>query len=196
MLIENVIQALKERCPSFGESIAARRFAGAAEYAQLSEAAKLNFPSAYVVPLDDETEQQESSNGYRQIVSDVFAVIVVLSNTTDERGQTSIMQVQAIRKELWAALLGWKPDTEHDRIEYDGGQLMSVDRARLYYQFEFKSAFQINESDTWQAVANAALPAFNTMHIDVDAIDPADANIATPGPDGVIEVSLDVAIPQ
>jgi hypothetical protein len=195
-MINNIIAALKQRCPSFGTAGPECRFAGAAEYAQLDPAVKLEMPAGYVIPMDDEPYEQESSNGYKQIVRDVFAVVVVLSNSTDERGQTSIEQVQAIRFEIFRALLAWKPDEFHDRIQYEGGQLMGVDRARLYYQFEFSADTQLDESDTWQQVMKDALPNFEQLGINLDAIDPYDPNLVTIGPDGRIEVSAEIDVPQ
>lgn len=191
MNIDTIITALKARCPSFGSGELCR-ISGAAEYAQIDESVKMSVPAAYVVPMDDEVDNQESTNGYRQVVRDVFAVIVVLSNTTNERGQTSIVAVEDIRTELFAALLGWRPDASHDRIEYEGGQLMGIDRARLFYQFEFAADMELREEDTYQHVFNNALPLLKQVGIELDAIDPFDPNLVTIGPDGRIEVSADI----
>jgi len=186
MDIDPIIAAIKARCPSF-----AGRVAGSAEYAALPEAAKMAMPAAYVIPMDDEAGEQESANGYKQAVREVFAVIAVLSNTTDERGKAAISTIHSLRTELFSALLAWAPDEEHDIIEYERGQLLHVDRARLYYQFEFRTETELREADTYQAVANDALPAFTEMGIDVDTIDPHDPNLGSSGPDGTIEVKVD-----
>ncbi len=195
MNLLTIIAALKARCPSFGTA-PNRRFAGAAEFAALSEAAKLDLPAGYVIPLDDESLDQQSQNGYRQTVRDMFGVVVVVSNTTDERGQTSINSIDALRTELFKALLGWQPTADYHAIEYRGGSLLHVDRARLYYQFEFSAAFEIGEEDTYQAIFNTALPAFEELGIQGDAIDPYDPNKVTIGPDGRIEVAADIELPQ
>lgn len=195
MDIAAIIAALKARAAAaFGD-----RIAGAAEYKRLPDSANLIMPAAYVVPLDDDAGEQTSANGYSQIVRDSFAVIVVVSNTTDERGQAGYASVAAIRAALWAALLAWKPSVAHGPIQYEGGALLDMDRARLYYQFEFSAATEIVEADTWQAVANAALGPFETLHIDVDAIDPFDPNRVAAGergPDGTIDAALTLSVPQ
>lgn len=196
MNINLIIAALKERCPSFGANTASRRFAGAAEFAALGESVKLELPAGYVIPMDDEPYEQESSNGYKQRVTEVFGVIVVLNNSVDERGQASIHTVEAIKKELFKALLGWSPDDEHDRIEYDGSQLMDMNRAHLYYRFEFKSDTELNEDDTYQAIANSDLPAFEQLGIEIDLINPHDPNLSATGPDGRVEVKADIDLPQ
>lgn len=163
MDIALIIAALKVRCASFGG-----RVAGAAEYKRLPETANLDMPAAYVIPADDQADDPMSTNGYRQPVTDSIFVVVVLANTADERGQGSITSVRAIRAELWAALLGWEPDADHGRIEYEGGQLLDLDRARLYYQFEFAAETEITEADTWQGDSNAALPAFTDLGLTVN----------------------------
>ncbi|MDP3088865.1 MAG: hypothetical protein Q8M99_11850 [Methylotenera sp.] len=194
-MIVEIVEALKIRT----NATFVGRIAGAAEFAVLSPDAKLSLPCAYVIPLDDQAQPNNSDNGYSQIVRDGFAVIVVLSNEADELGKSSIAQVIPVRNVLNAALLSWAPDSEHGPIEYDGGQLLDVDRARLYYQFEYASETQITESDTYQAIVNAALPAFTGLHLDVDMTAPFDPNrvvVGATGPDGTIDASIVLAIPQ
>lgn len=178
MDIASIITAIKARCPSFNNNVA-----GAAEYKRLSESANLTMPAAYVIPLDDDAGPQLSENSCRQIVRDSIAVVVVLSNAADERGQTPMSTVSAIRKELWKGLLAWKPDAEHSPIKYEGGNLLDLDRARLYYQFEFSAETELDESDTYQATSNAALPAMTTLAITVDE------------PLGTTEVTATITLP-
>ncbi|MCK9389767.1 MAG: hypothetical protein M0Q22_15430 [Sulfuritalea sp.] len=163
MDIDLIIAAIKARCASFGQ-----RVSGAAEYKRLSETTNLATPAAYVIPLDDVAEGQQSENSYRQQIKDAIAIVVVLSNTADERGQTPLATVRTLRKELWKALLAWAPDAEHGRISYEGGQLLDLDRAHMYYQFEFSAPTELDESDTYQATANAALPALTAVALKVD----------------------------
>lgn len=191
MDISLVIAALKERCTSFGG-----RVAGAAEYKRIAESAQLTVPAAYVIPMDDEAGENQTLNGYRQDITDVIAVIVVLSNTVDELGNVSINTVRLMRAELCRALAGWPPDAEHERLIYEGGHLLELNRVLLSYQFEFSAITQISEADTWQGISNAALPAFTSIKIDVDAIDPRDPNKPGTGPDGTIEATATISIPQ
>ena len=195
MNLDLVIQALRARCPSF-----ATRIAGAAQFKALPEAAQLAVPAAFVVPLDDAVEPNQSQNGYRQPLRDSFAVVVALSNGVDERGQAAAATVHTLRKELWQALLGWQPEADYDGIVYEGGQLLALDRARLWYQFEFAAGFEIGSDDvgnveTWQAQELAALPLLEEVKFTLDAYDPADPNVAPHGPDGRPEAEAVVSIP-
>ena len=205
MNLNAVIQHLRERVPLFEQ-----RVAGAAKFGILPETANLLVPAAYVIPLDENPDQQQSSNGYQQTVEDRFAVVVVLSNVDDERGQSASMGVHDMRKILFSALAGWEPGDDYDQIEYDGGSLLSIDRARLYYQFEFKAEYDIGYEDTWKWVRDNELPPFAGVNLKVDAIDPADPNHpktdfpddpnayegGSPGPDGRAETGATIDLPQ
>lgn len=185
-----IAEAIKVRCLSF-----AGRVSVSAEFALIENAAKMVLPAAYVVMLDDSAADNTSDNGYQQIIADTFAVVVLLSNAVDELGKSSITQIIPLRSELCKGLLSWAPDTEHGEIEYSGGQLLAVDRGITYYQFEFTAPTELTEADTYQETVNSALPAFEGLNINVDAIDPHDPNVAASGPDGKLEARLEINLP-
>lgn len=189
MQLSLIITQLRAYCPSFSS-----RVGGAAEWNVIPDATALTFPCAYVVPLDDNPGEQRSKNGYRQEVRDGFAVIVRIANTADERGQAAIDSVRTLRTEIWQALLGWQPSSDYNAIEYEGGNLLQINRAVLDYQLEFSAAMEIDESDTWLSVRDAALPEFTGVTINADCIDPfADPNLQQPGPDGRTEFTVDIS---
>lgn len=187
MQLDPIIQALRARCPVF-----ANRVAGAADFKALEESTNLAVPSAFVIPLDDNPEDNTSGNSIRQSLTDSFAVIVAISNTADEKGQGATATVHTLRIELWAALLGWQPGADYDGITYQGGQLLRMTRARLWYQFEFGAAMEIGPSDGYQATELASLPHFDGATLQLDAAAPRDPNAAGTGPDGRIEAKFTV----
>lgn len=191
MNLVTVIEAVKTRCPSFGG-----RVAGAAQFQVLPESANLSMPAAYVIPLDDNPEPNRSQTGYRQTIREAFAVVVALSNVSDERGQSAATSLHSIRAELWASLLGWEPGAEYDGVEYEGGNLLHLDRARMYYQFEFAADMEIGSEQTWKNTELGGLADFTEARIQIDAIDPHDPNVGASGPDGRIEADAIVPIPQ
>ena len=185
MQLEIIIQALRERCPGF-----AGRVGGAAGFKELEESSALPVPSAFVIPLDDNPMDNKSLNNVSQELTDSFAVIVAVSNTLDERGQAAHSSVCDLRAELWSALLGWCPDATYNGITYEGGTLLRMNRARLWYQFEFGAEMEIGPEDGWQETELAGLPHFDQANFRADFIDPADPNLQSPGPDGRIEVEF------
>lgn len=184
MQLEPIIQALRQRCNTvFGSNVA-----GAAEFKLLEERVALPVPFAFVIPLDDNPGESMSSNSVRQMLQDSFAVVVAISNLPDEKGQAGVLSVNAIRASLWSALLGWRPADRYDGITYQGGQLLHLDRARLWYQFDFAAGMEIEPSDGWQETELAALPHFDGGTVKLDAIDPHDPNVVqTSVPDGRYE---------
>jgi hypothetical protein len=187
MQLEVIIQALRERCPLFGADSSTRRIAGAAQYKLLAENAQLPVPCAFVIPLDDNPGEPKSANGVWQELADSFAVIVALSNTTDEKGQAAVASVRSVRTQLWAALLGWRPSEDYNGIYYQGGSLLHIDRARLWYQFEFAADMEIQASDGWQQTELAGLPHFDEIDMNFDWI-----KTATGAPDGTTDSVLRV----
>ncbi|MDB2704912.1 hypothetical protein N9Y67_00055 [Pseudomonadota bacterium] len=164
MKLELIINEIKSHCPTFEN-----RVSGAAEYADLHNHSRLKVPAAYIIPLDDEAGPIRSKNSYTQSIVEGFAVVLVVSNATDERGQAAMNAIDDLRLELWRALLGWKGVGEcYERIEYNGGNLLNIDRARLDYQLEFSAALEIDSSMTRQGLDLDALPAFESMTINID----------------------------
>lgn len=176
MNLHIIIAQLRQRAPIFGG-----RAAGAAQFQILAEAANLTMPAAYVLPLDEQPGDQDSQTGYQQTVREGFAVVVALSNREDERGQTAAGNLDTVRRALFRALLGFQPAKDYDAIAFEGGQLLHLDRARLYYQFEFSVGYAISVEDTWIPDRNAELPDFEGLDIRLDALDIFDPN--TPAAD-------------
>lgn len=169
MNLNPVITQLRTYCPSF-----AGRVAGSARFKRLDETANMALPAAYVIPLDDSPGERMSLNDMRQSLVESFAVIVAISNTPDERGQAAINTAHdSIRSELWGALLGWQPDNLHEHsiyrgIEYQGGNLLDLDRSRLWYQFDFGAYMEISQDQGWQGTELANLSHFDGLNITLE----------------------------
>lgn len=126
------------------------RVGGAAEFSTIPDVGKLALPAAYVIPLDDRAGDNKSQTDYWQDVTEGFGVVVVLSNK-DERGQDAAYDVvEDVKVALWRALLGFEVSNCHAPIQYDGGDLLEIDRVRLFYQFNFSAKREVNAEDTRQ----------------------------------------------
>lgn len=203
MNLDIIIGHLRFNVPALAHSVG-----GAAKFDVLPAAANLRVPAAYVLPLDEQPQEQVSQNGYQQIVREGFAVVAVLDNRGDERGQAAAMDLDEFRKMLFAALLGFEPGPNHDAVAFEGGQLLHMDRARLYYQFEFYADYALDTSDTWIPRRNSDLRDFERVQLKIDALDVFDPNmpatdfpsdpLAYPGgkgPDGRFEGGLNITLP-
>jgi hypothetical protein len=199
MRLSLIINQIKAHADYFEGRVAGAAGLTAVDAAKhLAEIANMPPRSAYVLPLADDPDGPMSNNDVRQTLVETFAVVCCLDNTVDERGQHAVDDaVHDVRAQLWAALMGWRPEPIYGLIGYAGGNLLYRDRSRLWFQFEFSADLEITPEDGWQATELAALPDFTTLHIDLDGIDPeADRNIQYPGPDGRIEHQASITLPD
>lgn len=172
MKLELIIAHLRAYCPSFEQ-----RVVGAAAFAAAQQSTSFESPCAFVIPMDDSPEPLKSQNAVRQELDEAFAVIVALDNRSDERGQASSVEVHDIRAELWKALLGWRPEQDYNGVAYEGGNLLTIDRARLWWRFEFSAATEIEPSDGYEEGALQALPAFHGANLRFVVADPGAGQI-------------------
>ena len=146
------IAQLRASAPIFGG-----RVAGAAEfYKGLRDYnTSLALPAAFVVPLGQEAEPSQVWNGLIQIVHKLVGVIVELDAQTDRRGQAPTMQFEEIEAQIFASVLNL--DVGECRMvrgsTFHGARYLDLDRARLFYQWEFNLDWQITDTDGVQPVS-------------------------------------------
>lgn len=131
-----VIPRIRAQCPIF-----ANRVAGAATYRQVSLQDDFPAPHAFVLPLGELADGEVMISAVDQELSTRFAVVVAVSNTSDERGQAAAEAIYDIRAELLTALVGWTPDvTRYAPVLYRGmPDDPDVNRARAWAQFDFEA---------------------------------------------------------
>lgn len=194
MKLSPVIAQLRQYAPTFGN-----RVGGGIEFEMVRDSALLPMPAAYVVMTADDPGENTQQNSFRQPIFDEFDVVVALK-TVDERGQSVADPLHDIRAELLRALVGWRPMPDYERVTYEGGQLLLIDRGRVLYRFTFRCEWTLGGGatpETFEELELAGLPPLAGVDINVDAIDPmADPNLHKPGPDGRIETVLRVELNQ
>ena len=148
MNIDLVIGQIRANMPVFGQ-----RVAGAADFARaVEDQTWMDAPACYVIPLDEDADENPPGQGLEQHVAERIGVIVEFDNTADRRGQAASEQFEAMRTAVWACLLNWRIDplAGAQGFIYGGGQLLSFDRARLFYQWEFVLHRLLTDADGWQ----------------------------------------------
>jgi hypothetical protein len=197
MLISPIVAHLRAACPTF-----AGRVVAGIDWDAVAASTQLSHPSAYVIATGDQATANDIETGIRQNITDEIDVVIVL-DTTDERGQAANDLLHIIRTELWRALVGWTPGADYELMEYDGGALVHINRARVIYRYGFSAEFQLGRNratdlaETWHERELDGLPPLEGFDIDVDYIEPMfDKNITDTGPDGRIETHLREDLPQ
>jgi hypothetical protein len=188
MKITALIMQLREQCPTL-----ANRVAAGIDLATLQANTPLQTPCAYVVPIADVASKSLAQNMMLQPIRDRFEVTLVL-DTTD--AAAALDQLHNLRAELWRALVGFKPGGDYEAIEYDGGELVSINSSRVLYRLRFFAEFQLGRNlpgqpaESWHERELDGLSSFTGVTVRVDAIDPADPNLQRPGPDGRLELTF------
>ena len=153
MDISRVIEQLRRYCPELGG-----RVGGAADFETGVESViaitdpatgKFVYPAAVVIPLEDETGSNDLLDGNLQIVTETIGVIVEFDASADRRGQAGVSQVEAMKYAIFRALLSWNIDPERGArgLYYAGGELLTFDRARLFWMYRFNFDATISDAD-------------------------------------------------
>jgi hypothetical protein len=152
MIMAAFISQLRANAPIFNG-----RVAGAAEfYAGLKNYnTSMPLPAAYVLPLGQEAEPNQVWNGLIQMLHKGVGVAVELDAQTDRRGQAPTMNFEDIEEQIFASVLNLKiGDCRMVRgASFTGARYLDLDRARLWYQWEFNIDWQITDEDGVQPVS-------------------------------------------
>jgi hypothetical protein len=175
MKLESIIEDLRAYCPTLE-----KRVFGVAEYAVVDETASADLPCAFVLPLQETTEEPQTFTRYRQSVKFEFAVVLMMGNAADEQGLPAWDLAVELKKEVFQALLG--KEIDRDPIQYEGLSIVDLSRARLIVQLEFSIEFDITDEETRHGLDIAALGPLKTVMTDVDLS----------RPDGQIEAKVKI----
>lgn len=194
MHITPILKQLRDQCPSL-----ANRVIVGVDPQTLPTTPPQTTPAAYVAVIADLASKNTAQNAFRQTIRDRFEVTLLI-DTSD--AALALDQLQGLRAELWRALVGFKPGGDYDAIEYDGGELVSINNSRLLYRLRFFAEFQLGRNrssepaETWHERELDGLSSFTGVTVRVDAIDPADPNLKRPGPDGRLELTFSGDVKQ
>ncbi len=136
MKIQPIIDRLKAATTTLGG-----RVAGAAEFSAELEETRLTLPCAFVLRANGSATEADTFDATMQMLTEEFAVIVAISTASDTRGQAASESLDDVMEDIINALLGWRPTTvERLPFEYARDDHVSVDRARLWHQFIFRTS--------------------------------------------------------
>jgi hypothetical protein len=177
MDLSQVIAQLRAFCPALDG-----RVAGAGDFpigtqpvvAFTDSNGTLVYPTAIVIPLEDDAGQNEQEIGLYQMVTETIGVVVEFDSTGDRRGQAGVTQVEAMKYALFAALLNWQitPERTGKGLYYAGGSLLDFDRARLFWEYRFSLDVLITDADGFQPRGDPLTDIESTVPVPVPIPDP------------------------
>lgn len=200
MQVTPLVMHLRAHCQIFANAVS-----GGIDWESIERSSNLKGLSAYLVLTDENADPARTQNKVVQDVSEEFDVCVVFPQRSgDERGLAVGDLVDAVRKELCLALVGFAPEPGYDPIEYIGRKMLLNSRDKAVYSFSFVTAFQLGRNrvtepaETWQEREADGFPPLEGLSIDYDFIDPLnDKNLSKSGrPDGRVEFQTREDLPQ
>ncbi|HWO99200.1 MAG TPA: hypothetical protein VNL74_01030 [Methylococcus sp.] len=100
------------------------------------------YPSVFLYQPSESAAENENLDGVLQQVTDRFGVLIAVRDLSDARGEAALRQIDVLRRDLKAALLGsWEDPTDvpPETIEYQGGSLAYAKDGTLIWLDNFIS---------------------------------------------------------
>ena len=161
-VIGSFIASLRANAPIFNG-----RIAGAAEfYRGLRDYnTSMSMAAAYVLPLGQDAEPNRTYGGLMQIVHKSIGIAVQLDAQRDRRGQDPVMDFEIIETQIMASCLNlYIGECRMTQGAYfTGARYLDLDRARLWYQWEFGIDWQLTDLD---GVQPPSIP-LETIEVDI-----------------------------
>jgi hypothetical protein len=184
MLLSHIVLQIRNKDTVFGE-----RVGGAADLEiALNQPADVVLPeTAFVVQLAEVASPNQQDNHIQQIITETFAVIIVLKNDTtqsDKTGITAYDRLFAIRAEIFSAILGWFMPGAEKPISYVGARSAGIDRSNLWHQFEFAVETLVTMEDAVDSNVEDMLDTIRAQYVQAGS----ELNNPLPWPSGRIPI--------
>lgn len=133
MKLSTIILALRA-----GETYFNQNIGGAIDLARVEENT-LTAEVAFVVPLGEDALANDGDVSVNQVIRERFAVVCIIKNDSSSKEKAGLLAYDSldnVRADLLRVLVNL--DLGYDStIEYQGGKLLDVNRAWLWWQYEF-----------------------------------------------------------
>lgn len=107
---------------------------GAAAFETAAATKPKALPAAYVLPLQEHAAANELACAVAQMVTASFGIALAITNFADGKGCKALLDIEALRKQVRPALLGWLPDGAQLPMEFGGGALLGFKNGVLWWQ--------------------------------------------------------------
>ncbi len=96
-------------------------------------------PSAYAIPLTETGRELAHTGPVDQLITVLFGVLIVLDTARTAQGLDVLIELEAKRRQVRQALVGWVPDEDTgEPVTFAGGELVQFQGdGRLWWSDEF-----------------------------------------------------------
>lgn len=105
-------------------------------------------PAAYVIEPADTAGANSVAAGLlvRQLVTVRLVVVLALYKANDPTGAAALEQLETLKPQLMAALVGWQPGGDLDALEHERRRLLSnVGSPLVVYEHAVRTAWQLRK---------------------------------------------------
>lgn len=160
MKLSPVVLKLRLGNTTFGD-----RIAGSADLATALKATLID-EMAFVVQLSGSASANDLDNSINQLIDERFGVIVALKNDNsqgDKTGLAAFDRLFTVRAEIFSSILNWRIPGQESVTSHVSERLLSLNRAWLWYQYEFSSSVRIGPDDGFDT-GEDNLPNFDQLY--------------------------------
>lgn len=95
-------------------------------------------PSCYLFPMAESADDNATFGRFEQRVRVAFAVVLAATNRRDATGAAALADLEALRRDVKGALVGWPPDpVTGEPVHFTGGHLLRFEDGLLWWADEF-----------------------------------------------------------
>lgn len=139
MNLAPVIARIATQCPGF------LLVGGAADFSGVDGTPRAT-PAAFVVPLAERARPSEGFGEDFQIVDATFGILLAVTNVASRGGAEGVTDLEALRAEVRAALLGWIPAGGGAPLAFERGDLLEFRPGLLWWQDAWRGACSIESA--------------------------------------------------
>lgn len=121
MRLSGIITQLTNNCPTATSVELAYSVNGALD---------ADLPILYVSPVTEVADESVADNFVAQTVTETFSVLI----SADAVGDA----LDTMRDEVFAALLGFQVDANHDAVEFSSGDLVDINQSVIWWRDNFE----------------------------------------------------------
>ncbi len=132
MNLSPILERLKSQLVGFKEI-------GSAADLEAVSSTRVPVPSCYLLLLSDSADENITMGAFEQRVTVNFAVILVASNRRDAAGAAAMNELEPLRAQIKAALIGWAPEPlTGEPVNFSAGRLLQFEDGLLWWAEEFR----------------------------------------------------------
>ncbi|MGK2926111.1 MAG: phage tail terminator protein [Lysobacterales bacterium] len=124
------------------------RSVGQAADLAAARAALRNTPQAFVMSVSDSPVSRAGA-GNSVIAQNINATVAVVLLVSNQRaaleGSAAAEDLEAIRRQIWATLIGWIPPGGATAIQYSGGALVDFADSTVLHSDRFTTAYFVRK---------------------------------------------------